>query len=180
MLLIKYDGITNVKDAIKYWGVDPNYVADQTLSGFYYIEGDILKFSNEIKNLEKHIIYASSVVAKWTSYDVFSLPIEIFEVICKRCKKKLSGCTTLISCFIFSEQPEGFGFWTNIHLNKFHKFYEEYNNINTIINYETKLQDKNSSIIRGEEPKRSIICGKKGCASITSGSIKYGRISRGK
>lgn len=175
MLLIKYDRKTNVKHAINTWHIDTNGNLGRGFSGFYFIQDDKLKYNSRLLPNKQDVIYNSSDVAKWNASDIQSLPKEIFNEVIKRSPPR---CTSgiLSSCFVFAEQPEGYNFWNAINNNEFYKFYD-----NEIINnYETKLQDKNSSIIRGEEPKRNIICGKKSCASITSGSIEYGRISRGK
>ena len=175
MLLIKYDGITSVSKAIKTWHINIGPSIGINPIGFYFIKDDTLMYASNILPTKGDVVYKSSEVEKWNSSDIQSFPKEIFNEVRKRSTISDVG-GSLVSQFIFDQQPEGYNFWNDIQHNKFYKFYD-----NKIINnYEPKLQDKNSSVIRGEEPKRIIICGKKSGASITSGYVEYGRISRGK
>lgn len=175
MLLIKYDGITNINDAIKTWNVSYVGIVGCAYTGFYFIQDDIVRYGSKLLPNNQDVVYKSSEVAKWNCLDIQSLPKEIFNEVRKRSTIPDVG-GSLVSQFIFGQQPEGHDFWNSINHNKFYKFYD-----NKIINnHETKLQDQNSSVIRGEKPKRNIICGKKSRTSITSGSVEYGRISRGK
>ena len=174
MLLIKYDDITSVSKAIKTLPVNIGSYVGSNPIGFYFIKDDTLMYASNILPTKGDVVYKSSEVEKWNSSDIQSLPKEIFNEVRKR--STVSDVDSLVSQFIFGQQPEGYDFWNSINHNKFYKFYD-----NKIINnHETKLQDQNSSVIRGEKPKRNIICGKKSHTSITSGSVEYGRISRGK
>lgn len=181
MLLIKYDGITNVLDAISKWKIDCSNLAGNSIAGLYFVKNDKLEFTVKYNFSHlNHIIYKSSEVANWNSRNILSLPKEILDEVKKRnTSYNLEDNLPLERYFTFSIQPEGFSFWDTIAKNKFYKFFETYN-ISKIENDEIKLSNKESSIIRGAEPKGRIVRDKKGLVSIASGFIEYGRISRGK
>lgn len=98
---------------------------------------------------------------------------------------KHSEASNVHGGFDWRSTSEGETFWSKIISNgEFYEFYDVYkkNQFNNPLknnNYETKLQDKTSSICRGDEPQGCAISGKKGIATIASGHISFGRIIRG-
>lgn len=186
MLLIKYDGITSVGDAIKnFYNVSSGGNLGTVEEGYYYIEDNILRYRKSLPNTP-YYLYTSTQVSKWNSNILINLPSEIkllarkyvtYDEEMKR--RSVAGMAT------WSKTSEGADFWANVSTLQFHKAFEylaNHQNLLTNIktkDHETKLQDKTSSSRAGTEPKGSIISCKKSIATITSGHLEYGRGIRG-
>lgn len=186
MLLIKYDGITNVCDAIKHFScVNRINISGDTREGYYYIDNDNkLRYIKQLPDVS-HYIYASTVVSKWNSKPLSDLPVEIRQLARKYVHSDEEMTQTSVLCMAtWSETNEGADFWASVERNEFHKAFEYLaNHKNLLINktkdHEIKLQDKTSSSRTGAEPKGSIISCKKSFATIASGHLEYGRGIRG-
>lgn len=187
MLLIKYDGITNVCDAIKHFrDVQTKMSLGTSRSGYYFIDDcNILKWSVILPD-QPCYIYTSTQVSKWDTDSLIKLPIEI-QVLARKYVSSDEDMKdkSVLSMTTWHKTNEGTDFWMDVSKHRFHKAFEYLatqkilsTNINTKEN-ETKLQDKTSSSRTGAEPQGSIISCKKSIVTVTSGYLEYGRSIRG-
>lgn len=178
MLLIKYDGKTNVCDVIKHFSwCSMNGQGGNNEDGWYYIEQNRLKYTRELPS-SPHVVYNSSNVTAWDSYRISTLPIEIRTL----CHKYISGdrfpTTSVLGMCCWDRTTEGDDFWSLVSNNQFHKAFDYLAKHNILTNtktndHETRLQKETSSCSRGAEPKGCIISCKKSCATVTSGHLEY-------
>lgn len=184
MLLIKYDGITNVRDAVKHF--NSIYIDDVTgnnTKGYYYVDR-----SNQLKYLREepdipYYLYSSTVIKGWTEKRINSLPAEI-RLLAEKYVPVSERNGSVITTIDWSRTEEGLDFWSSVDKNEFHKVFEYLAKNKLLINketkdHETRLQEETSSCSRGAEPKGCIISCKKSVATIASGHLEYGRSIRG-
>jgi hypothetical protein len=186
MLLIKYDGKTNVCAAIKHFGVvDCNCNVGNDEVGYYYLDDQSkLRYTKTLPDVP-YYIYDSTQVSKWNSNLLINLPIEIRQL-ARKYVQSYEGLKqkSVIQMAAWTETDEGLDFWVEVERNQFHKAFKYLaNHKNLLINktkdHEIKLQDKTSSSRAGAEPKGSIISCKKSIATIASGHLEYGGGIRG-
>lgn len=187
MLLIKYDGKTNVCDAIGYFGnVKYNCELGNAEEGYYYIDDDDKLRYIKTKPDTPYYMYTSTSVSKWRSHPLSELPVEIRRLARKYVHSdEEMQYKSVLNMRTWTETAEGLDFWVEVERNQFHtafKYLANHTNLLTDIktkDHETKLQDKTSSSRAGTEPKGSIISCKKSFATIASGHLEYGRGIRG-
>ena len=178
MLLIKYDGKTNVCDAVMHFAnIDTTDVAGVTTKGYYYInENNCLKYLKEAPNTP-YYLYLSTQIKSWTGTCINSLPTEI-KSLAEKYVSESNRDRSVISTIDWSSTTEGLDFWSNVDKNAFHKVFEYLAKNKSLINketndHETRLQEETSSCSRGTEPKGCIISCKKSFATVTSGYLEY-------
>lgn len=179
MLLIKYDGKTNVCDAIKHFsGVSRIGNNGDNGEGYYYIDDDNkLRYIKQPPNVP-YYLYASTAVSKWNSSPLSDLPVEIRQLARKyvQSDEELKQ-KSVMSMTAWDKTDEGADFWVAVEHHQFHKAFKYLANHNSLTNktkdHEIKLQDKTSSSRTGAEPKGSIISCKKSVATIASGHLEY-------
>lgn len=193
----------SIKNAFKHLGA--NGIESYTFSSnaiYYTQSGNILYTpSKAIKAIIPEFLnrvdfFTPKEILSWKSSDFNTYPKDIQNLMLQRQSEagntiddsifiKCPEASNLHGGFNWRDTLEGEIFWDNIIGNgQFHIFYDVYrkNQFNNPLknnNNETKLQDKTSSICRGDEPKGCTISGKKGIATIASGHISFGRIIRG-
>lgn len=185
MLLIKYDGKTNVYAAVRHFGVvDCGCNIGNTEQGFYYLDDQSkLRYTKILPDVP-YYIYNSTQVSKWNSNLLSNLPVEIRQLARKYVhSEEALKQTSVMGMTSWSETDEGSDFWVAVERNQFHKAFKYLANHNLLTDktkdHEIKLQDKTSSSRTGAEPKGSIISCKKSIATIASGHLEYGRGIRG-
>jgi hypothetical protein len=185
MLLIKYDGITNVCDAIKHFScVNRTTNSGDNGEGYYYIDDDDkLRYTKQPPSVP-YYLYTSTAVSKWNSKPLSNLPIEIRQLARKYVHSDNDMMQqSVMSMAAWDETDEGADFWVSVENYQFHKAFKYLANHNLLTDktkdHETKLQDKTSSSRTGAEPKGSVISCKKSIATIASGHLEYGRGIRG-
>lgn len=178
MLLIKYDGITNVRDAVKHFNfIHIDEVVGDNDQGYYYIDR-----SNQLKYLREepdipYYLYQSTAIKSWTGKCISSLPTEI-KLLAEKYVPVSKRNEPVIATIDWSSSEEGLDFWNNVDKNAFHKVFEYLAKNKSLTNtktndHETRLQKETSSCSRGAEPKGCIISCKKSCATVTSGYLEY-------
>lgn len=186
MLLIKYDGKTNVCDAVRHFGiVDCGCNIGNTETGYYYLDDQSkLRYTKTAPDVP-YYVYNSTQVSKWSSNPLSNLPVEIRQLARKyvQSDEELKQKSVMYMA-TWTETDEGSDFWVAVERHQFHKAFKYLSNhtnllINKTKDHETKLQDKTSSSRAGAEPKGSIISCKKSFATIASGHLEYGRGIRG-
>lgn len=178
MLLIKYDGITNVCKAVKHFNnVDCGVNSGDNDEGYYYIDRNKLRYTNT-KPDTPYYLYTSTQVSKWNSNPLSDLPVEIQQLARKYvASDEEMQYKSVLNMRTWTETVEGSDFWVEVERNQFHTAFNYLSKKHLLINktkdHETKLQDKTSSSRAGAEPKGSIISCKKSFATITSGHLEY-------
>lgn len=186
MLLIRYDGKTNVCDAIRHFsGIDCISNSGDNGEGYYYIDDyNKLRYIKQLPNVP-YYLYTSTAVSKWRSNPLRDLPAEIRQLARKYVASDEDMTQTSVLCMAtWSETDEGSDFWLDVESHRFHKAFKYLANHKNLLtdktkDHETKLQDKTSSSRAGAEPKGSVISCKKSFATIASGHLEYGRGIRG-
>ena len=187
MLLIRYDGITNVCDAVKhFYIVNCNSNLGNNKEGYYYIDDKDNLCYTKTTPKTPYYLYTSTQVSNWRSDPLSELPAEIQQlarkyVVSDEAMKRVS----VMSMASWSTTDEDADFWIDVNRCQFHKAFKYLANRKNLLtdiktkDHETKLQDKTSSSRTGAEPKGSIISCKKSIATIASGHLEYGRGIRG-